>query len=393
MSDLRRLDPGRYRDKGYGQRQWRLPFGRVSYRLRKLKDRRTGAVFSPLREGVGIPDRVRWCEEALLPGYRLGVLQSFRKSARTVARSAPTGEGPNYRTLHRRFQGFAANHLNPVPELSHTRGPKPATHQQADGTKLKIQRAGFDAGAADLRIVVGSRTPEGKLEVLDFSLGKSWDQIAERVRNRFPRPPRTLVHDGEEEIPKALAGPDTVCQRCLVHGQRNLAYALYKDGFKGTDQNWAKRAFAGITGLRLCKEELQALDPKDKRGLQELLAESERAFERLKEKLPLTTYPATRQYVLSLVDQGLSYLHHLLRGGEKFPLTTNRTENIMGQLALRLKKIGRRWSLDGGLNMLAAVLISSLHPDRYDNIERTARGELHPEVSILITDLKVSWAL
>jgi len=392
VGDLRAHDPGRYRHKGYGQRQWRLPFGRITYRLCKLKDLKTGEVFSPLREAVGIPDRVRWCEETLLPGYRLGVLQSFRKSARTVAKNAPTGEGPNYRTLHRRFQDFAATHLDPVPDLSHTRGPKPAAHQQADGTKLKLQNAGRDAGTTDLRIVIGSRAPGSKLEVLDFSLGTSWDAIAARVRSRFPRAPRSLVHDGEEEIAKALAGPDTVCQRCLVHGQRNLKFALYSDGFKGADQKWVKRDFAAITGLRLCKEELQALDAGDKSALQELLTESERAIERLKKKLPADTYPATRTYVLGLVDQGLNYLHHLLRGGEKIPLTTNRSENIMGQLALRLKRIGRRWSLEGGLNMIAAVLTSSLHPERYDKIERAARGELHPQVSILINDLTVSWA-
>lgn len=392
VGEMRAREPGRYRDKGYGQRQWRLPFGTVRYRLRKLKDRQSGAVFSPLREAVGIPDRVRWCEETLLPGYRIGVLQSFRKSARTVAKSVPTGVGPNHSTLHRRFQSFAAS-LNPVPDLSHKRGPKPAAHQQADGTKLKLQNAGRDAGSTDLRIVIGSRTPESKLEVLDFSLGKTWEEIAARVRSKFPRPPISLVQDGEEGISSALAGPNTVCQRCLVHGSRNLKFALYSDGFKKADQQWVKRDFAAITGLRLCKEELKALDPTDKRAIQELLTESEKAIERLEEKLPAGTYPATRTYVLSLVDQGLNYLHHLLRGGEKLALTTNRSENIMGQLALRLKKIGRRWSLQGGLNMIAAVLTSSLHPERYDKIERTARGEqLDHQVSILINDLSVSWA-
>ena len=393
VGELRAREPGRYRDKGYGQRQWRLPFGRISYRLRKLKDLSTGKVFSPLREAVGIPERVRWCEETLLPGYRLGVLQSFRKSARTVARNAPTGEGPNHRTLHRRFQDFAAAHLDPVPDLRHTRGPKPAAHQQADGTKLKLQNAGRDAGSTDLRIVIGSRTPESKLEVLDFSLGKSWDEIAARVRSKFPRLPRSLVHDGEEGISSALAGPSTVCQRCLVHGRRNLKFALYSDGFKKADQQWVKRDFAAIAGLRMCKEELKALDSADKRALEQLLAESVKAAERLKERLPESTYPATRSYVLGLVDQGLSYLHHLLHGGEKLLLSTNRSENIMGQLALRLKRIGRRWSLEGGLNMIAAVLTSSLHPERYDKIERAARGEqLDHQVSILINDLAVSWA-
>lgn len=392
VRELRAHEPGRYRDKGYGQRQWRLPFGTVRYRLRKLKDLGSGKVFSPLREAVGIPDRVRWCEESLLPGYRLGILQSFRKSARTVARSAPTGVGPNHTTLHRRFQDFAAGHLDPVPDLSHTRGSKPTAHQQADGTKLKLQRAGHDAGSTDLRIVIGSRTPGSKLEVLDFSLGTSWEQIAARVRSKFPRPPRSLVQDGEPGIAEALAGPETVIQRCLVHGRRNLKFALYDDGFKGADQKWVKQDFATISGLRLCQKELQWLDTTNRRMLQQLLSESEKAAERLKAKLPESTYPATRSYVLGLVDQGLSYLRHLLDGGTKLPLSTNRSENIMGELALRLKRIGRRWSLEGGLNMIAAVLTSALHPERYEKIERAARGELHPQVSILINDLEVSWA-
>lgn len=392
VGELRAREPGRYRDKGYGQRQWRLPFGTVRYRLRKLKDLQGGGVFSPLREAVGIPDRVRWCEESLLPGYRLGILQSFRKSARTVAKSAPAGVGPNHSTLHRRFQDFAAGHLDPIPDLSHTRGSKPTAHQQADGTKLKLQRAGHDAGLTDLRIVIGSRTPGSKLEVLDFSLGTSWEQIAARVRTRFPRPARSLVYDGEPGITEALAGPETVCQRCLVHGQRNLKSALYADGFKRAEQRWVKRDFAAIAGLRLCQKELHALDPENRRALQQLLTESERAAERLKAKLPVSTYPATRSYVLGLVDQGLSYLRHMLDGGEKLPLSTNRSENIMGQLALRLKRIGRRWSLEGGLNMIAAVLTSALHPERYDKIERAARGALHPQVSILISNLEVAWA-
>jgi hypothetical protein len=42
--------------------------------------------------------------------------------------------------------------------------------------------------------------------------------------------------------------------------------------------------------------------------------------------------------------------------------------------------------------MIAAVLTGSLHPESYDKIERAAREELQPQVSILINDLAVSWA-
>jgi hypothetical protein len=38
-------------------------------------------------------------------------------------------------------------------------------------------------------------------------VGDSWDAVAERLRRRFPTPPKILVSDGEEGIPDALADP------------------------------------------------------------------------------------------------------------------------------------------------------------------------------------------
>jgi len=162
VSELTAAHPRRFRDKGMVNRQWRLPFGAVNFGLRKFRDRETGKVFQPLRVAMEIPDRLRWCEDTLMPGFHLSVIQSFRKSARALRSGSPDHQGPNHRTLHRRFQGFAER-LDPVPDLTHRRGPKPSAHQQADGTKLKLQNRGHDAGSADLRIVVGSRTPHGEI--------------------------------------------------------------------------------------------------------------------------------------------------------------------------------------------------------------------------------------
>jgi hypothetical protein len=391
VSELAAAHPGRFRDKGTVTRQWRLPFGAVSFRLRKFRDRETGKVFQPLRVAMEIPDRVRWCEDTLVPGYHLSVIQSFRKSARAVRSSSPDHQGPDHRTLHRRFQGFA-EHLDPVPDLAHRRGPKPSVHQQADGTKLKLQNRGYGAGNADLRIVVGSRTPHGKMEVLDFAVGDTWDQIAERVRAKFPTPPAVLVTDGEEDIPAALCGPDTAHQRCLVHGRRNLAYALYQDGVKGKRQIPIKQAFGGIPALQLCQEELRKLTKDDGEAILDLIDASRTAVDRILERLPEDRYPVTRGYILNLVHDGLSYLQHLISHGSEILLSTNRTENIIGQLAIRLKRIGKRWSARGGAGMVAACLTHALHPDRYDLIERTARGELLPQVSILITSLETAWS-
>ncbi len=391
VSELAVAHPGRFRDKGTVNRQWRLPFGVVNFGLRKVRDGETGKVFQPLRMAMEIPDRVRWCEDTLVPGYHLSTIQSFRKSARALRSGSPDHQGPDHRTLHRRFQDFAGR-LDPVPDLTHRRGPKPSAHQQADGTKLKLQNRGHDAGQADLRIVVGSRTPHGKMEVLDFAVGDSWDQIAERVRATFSTPPKVLVTDGEEEIPAALCGSETVHQRCLVHGRRNLAYALYQDGIKGKRQIPIKQAFGGIPALQLCQEELRKLAKDDGEAILDLIDASRTAVDRILEKLPEDRYPATRSYILNLIHDGLSYLRHLIDHGSEILLSTNRTENVIGQLSIRLKKIGKRWSAKGATGMVGACLTYALHPDRHDQIERAARGELLPQVSILITSLETAWS-
>ncbi len=389
-AELEAAHPGRFRHKGSQPRQWELPFGRVRLPLVKLWDRVARRTVYPLREALDLPRRVRWCEETLLPGYRLAVIQSFRQSQKAVHGMAPDGRAPSHHTLHRRFQGFATR-LDPVPDLTHRPGPKPSAYQQADGTKVQLQARGHTVGHADLRLVVGSRTPFGPLEVLDYSVGDSWDAIAERLRERFPTPPKVLVSDGEEGIPQALAGPETLPQRCLVHGRRGLPFALYQDGVKKAERGPIEAAFERIPGLQLCQAELAQLDPTDTATLHELLEASERAFVALTRQLPAAHFPHTRQYVLRLIDDGLAYLRHLLATGQRLPLSTNRLESIWSRVLLRIKQIGRRWSASGALHMLAACLVYALHPERYAAVEATVRGEDRPQLSILITSLETAW--
>jgi hypothetical protein len=390
-TELESRFPGRFRAKGRQRRQWQLPFGTVRLGLVKLWDRLARRTVYPLKEALELPAHVRWCEETLAPGYRLAVLQSFRQSQKALAGLAPDGRAPSPATVHRRFQGFAAT-LDPVPDYTHRPGPKPAAYQQADGTKLKLQAQGHAAGHADLRLVVGSRTPHGALEVLDYSVGDSWDTIAQRLRRRFPTPPTVLLSDGEEGIAAALAGPATRHQRCLVHGRRQLVAALYQDGVKQAARGPIAAAFARIPGLQLCQAELARLAPTDTATLQDLLEVSERAFRTLKRKLPLARFPHTRRYVLGLIEDGLAYLRHLLATGQTIPLSTNRLESIWSRVLLRLKQIGRRWSPTGALHMLAACLVYALHPQRYAEAEAALRGEHLPQVSVLITSLEMVWA-
>ena len=383
--------PGRFRDKGHQERTWELPFGSVTLPLDKLVDRSTKRTVYPLKEAMDLPERFKWDESTLLPGYRLAVLQSFRESNRAVEKTSPDGRAPHHSTLHRRFQRFAER-LDPTPNPTKCAGAEPTAYQQADGTKLAMQDHGKNAGKVDLRLVVGSRTPQDKLEVLDFSVGDAWETVAERLRDRFPEPPKVLVSDGEEEIPVALAGPDTRHQRCVVHARRGLPFALYQDGIKKAYQETWTEAFKDIPAMRLCQAEVNRLAQGDKEALRSLLETSEQAFAALLEKLPRGFCPHTHQYVLGLIRDGLTYLRLLLEGGEAILVSTNRTESLMSRLVLRLKRIGKRWSEDGAMNMLAAVLTTALHPESYEQLEALIRGDDKPTVSILITSLTSAWA-
>ena len=160
---------------------------------------------------------------------------------------------------------------------------------------------------------------------------------------------------------------------------------------KGKDQIPFAKAFAKIEGLQICQAEVNHLEDADRKGLKELLATSMQAFENMKRRLPLKRFPATRQYVLGLIENGLTYLRRLLQGDPAIPVTTNRMESLMSRLALRLKWIGRRWSVQGGLNMLAAVLTMAIHPNRYQEIEALLRGEKGPVVGVIITSLEATW--
>lgn len=389
-ADLEGRHPGRFRDKGHQERTWELPFGTVNLALDKLRDQSTGHAVYPLKEAMDLPERVTWGEDTLLPGYRLSVLQSFRESNEAVRKTSPDGRGPHHSTLHRRFQRFAER-LDPTPDPATCQGAEPTVFQQADGTKLAMQDHGRNTGKADLRLVVGSRAPQDKLEVLDFSVGDTWEAVAERLRERFPDPPKVLVSDGEEEIPVALAGPETRHQRCLVHARRGLPFALYRDGIKKADQETWTEAFGNIPAMQLCQAEVNRLAEGDKTALRAVLDVSEKAFAELLAKLPRSICPHTHKYVLGLIRDGLTYLRLLLENGDAILVSTNRTESLMSRLVLRLKRIGKRWSTDGALNMLAAVLTTALHPESYEQLEALIRGDTKPTVSILITSLESAW--
>lgn len=74
-------------------------------------------------------------------------------------------------------------------------------------------------------------------------------------------------------------------------------------------------------------------------------------------------------------------------GNHPYPgVTTNPLENVSSQMDVRLKEIGRRWSLEGATNMVRVFLTKIFRPELWEEHLATLRGvpdALTVEVKIL----------
>lgn len=354
-------EPGRFAWHGCESKKpkrWVTPFGEVHHRFRRMRDYARGDTFSPLRAALMIPPRKQLTWPVLVGPVALASELSFRKAAKEGRRLQ--GEvGPSKSSTWLYFQQFSQAGLDPR---------KPAEERTlevavADGTKLKLQDRGRSIGTEDLRIVLSQKREGGPFQVAAFDLGKTWPQLKKRLLIDFPgQSIEALLVDGEERT-EVLADPGTWIQRCLVHGPRGLDMAMYLDKMKKTRRDWILELFADARAWHIDQAALRELPEKERSYLRELVVKAEENYGQILESLPKRAFRA-RYYVERFVQNAISYLLALLHGEEALPaVTTNAIENVFSQMAVRLKRIGRRWSPRGALNMVRVLLTKALNSE------------------------------
>jgi hypothetical protein len=337
--------------QGKAPKQWVFPFGQVRHHYRRMLDRRSGSVFCPLREALAIPKYKRLTWPVLAGPLGLVPELSYRRAA-AEGRRLQRGAGPGRSSTWMHFQAFAQSELDPLLA--------PAERELevviADGTKLKQQQAGYDGGKMELRIALSTDRDGKGLQVAAFGLDEAWPTLKERLRRDFPGlEVEVLITDGEAAV-EALADLDTRIQRCLVHGPRGFSFALYQDGYRKPDQRRFLKHFRNVDAWRTDAEALQKISHSDREVLADMVTQAETVSARILELLPQKASHA-RSYIQNYVQPSLSYVRALLDGEPPLPaVTTNRAENAIGQMTTRLKGIGKRWGLEGGLNIVRALL-------------------------------------
>jgi len=361
---LIREDPGRFVWHGYASKRpkrWVTPFGRGEHRYRRMRDKLKGDTFCPLRTALVIPARRQLTWPLMVGPVGLASELSFRR-ATGEARRIRGGVGASKSSVWQYFQEFSLDGIDPV---------RPAAKRTldvviADGTKVKLQDRGRSGGMSDLRLVLSHKRSGGELQVAAFAIGKTWTQLKERLRRDFPdQEVKILLTDGEAQI-EALADEGTRIQRCLVHGPRGLTMAMYLDGLSLKTRGHIHRIFRDAEALNADKAALGKLADEDLYHLLQLVEQTERLCRRILRLLPAEAY-RSRFYLDRFVKNGITYLQALIEGDAPLPsVTTNAAENLFSQLNLRIKKIGRRWSIPGAINMLRVLLTKALNSEHWE---------------------------
>jgi len=384
---LQAQSPGRYAWNGFqGQtKRWSLPFGEARHRYRRLRDGLTGRHVVPLRDALDIPLRKRFTWATLVGPVGLASEVSFRRAARE-GRRLQDGIGPAKSTTWEYFQNLALSGLDPFRPSSE----RTLEVVLADGTKLKQQDHGRSLEAMDLRLVLSERRQGGGLQVAAFDLEAEWPVLKRRLELACPgENVGVLLTDGEEAI-EALADVRTRVQRCLVHGPRGLRFALYQDGLKKARQDPILRKLLGAEAWCTNAEALAGLPENSRYRLRGLLDRAKYVCEEILDELPAKAEHACT-YLTRFVHDGLTFLRALLNGEPPLPgVTTNAVENIFSQMDVRLKEIGRRWSLEGGTNMVRVLLSKIFRPELWNEHLAVLRG-LPGAVTIELRILDQVW--
>lgn len=338
------------------ERQVKASFGSFSYRCAQLYDRIKGKTVIPLQEKLSWPSYRRYMNETLFGCGSLVTDISFRKSVKEVKRI--TGTEISATTFHRMFQLLAENYVQ-WPEQKDV----PYRFLMADGTMVRLQDGrGKSLGKKEMQWAMGSIGEGEPFSLLGFWLNTEWLQIKRELKEIIDYSMiEVLFADGEREI-QALLDEGMDLQRCVLHGEKELFFKLYLDGFKKRKQEPFKKLMSQLPVFQLNKARLEKLSHEDKGIVEEMAKQSRQGLEEIIKILNPDKYPKARSYLLNLKEDLFTFFDIWLEKGEWIPLTTNALENGFSQVKNRIWSIGKRWTEKGLMNWLRVSLQKIFRP-------------------------------
>lgn len=360
-------------------RRFRSIIGTIRIQWQRLRCTRCGSSVVPLRHALGLQ---RWQSKT---GELERVVaetvsqQSYRRSAShldTIG-AVPVPKS----TAHRWVMQSRCDQIPPPAQ--------PVSALAVDATMYKRQpdeQAGAD-NQGTLKVALGITTG-GRIVPLDAFGSQSWNDTAGDLKKKLPGPAALLLSDGERAIARSLAGlAGNEQQRCHVHLSRELGYTLWRDGVAHTERAPHQKNLAGILAIELPAEEIETVKPGDRATLEERIRTAEGQIDGLIHLFEQRRYLKAAGYLREAREHLFGYVRLWLSTGIVLPRTTNFLENLMRQLARRLKRMAQNWSERGALKITRILLRKILTPEDWHNYWNK-RLRLENNVSILIRSIR-----
>lgn len=352
--------PGRYRNKGYGNRQFRTPMGPVSVRFTRYRDSWSGTMCSPGRRAMDVPAYKRWLPWCLTPAAGLLAKVSYEQSSKEAQRLQ--GASPSKSTVHRRLEDL-------IGDGSYTPNMRKRwfRYLMVDGTGARFQKR-EDAEEpkfyeGEIRFAFASVGDGRPFELVGMWVNKSWRECSQDLYNRLCTDRlEVLISDGGPGIEEAFLLDGMRLQRCTWHGKRDLSFLLYADGVKKAGQQEILAAFDEIPLAGIQKDRLEQMRTEDVDALNDLRQKSLLAFCDLHFFLLSKGYHKAAEYLGNLARPFVTFVDHLVDKGAVIPATSNVIEGKISLFKNRIKSIGKRWSEKGLLRWLA-IAVRKLLPD------------------------------
>lgn len=375
---------GRFRRAGRKRRLLGTRFGKVSVRVRRVRDIVTGEIVRPLWKDVLLDEGRVYQPDVIALAEQFTERMSYR-DAREELGKVVVGV-PSPRTVNRRVieDGNLLNEAIRRREMT-------AGAVIPDGTKLHAKGGRLH----DVNITLATRPGEPpRLRCL--TVGAPWEAHRETLaRTSFEGPegtpiPPTVVSDQERGLAEAMTPPGGRWQPDHVHIVRNTGFSLWQDGLQGGPE---KAAIVGtVSGLlaHLRSSVAFHLPRGESEAVAHRVQQTTKEFRRLGTRLWNDGYWRTAAMLHRVSDQVTTFASLALQG-ITVPWTSNVVERLMGTVSKRAKHKWMSWTTRGSQGLLTLLVVRAVEPRAHAQFwRRKLYGHLGalPHLGIEVTRLE-----
>jgi hypothetical protein len=342
-------------------------FGKITFPLKKIRDKRTGKIRAPIAERIDFNGKKRYQKDISWACIDLSTKLTYRDCRREAELFVP--DVPSPRTICRRVQEISIEKEN----------EEKADLIMADGTK-----AHGLGKKREVRVVIGLK--DGEKRLLSCRVDKPWDEIADEIAGDIAEE-TYLTGDAERDL-LILIRNERDFQLCLNHCLRYTGYALWKDRVdkdekRGILKDLARILFTMRNSVLKHMKDMEAIKQRMDWAVKEIME----LYRRVKE-LSLST----ARFIRRASNQVVTFARVYCEKGRIIPWNNNQIERLMGELSKRIKHKWMHWS-DHGLEAISnLILIRYCERRRWNRLrDRYVSRERNRYISIDSITVRSVW--